>query len=92
MKYLIMIIALLAIYCIYQNQRIEDLKHSNDKLEAEKTELNLVIERAKNAEMEANKRIATLKKSLQADKVALDWSRQLVPHIVIERLHKNTVH
>ena len=92
MKYLIIIIALLAVWCVYQNQTIEDLKSSNDRLESEKAELNLIIERAKNAEVEANKRIAELRKSMQEDLSCLDWSRTPVCDGVIVRLRKNSIH
>lgn len=79
MKYLVIIIAFLALWCVYQNLRINSLMKENTTLQAEKNSLCDTIREYKNAQVEANNEIKNLRKKISVDKTALDWYREPLP-------------
>lgn len=78
----------LALWCVYQNLRINSLVEKNDALEAEKTTLSKTIKEYKKNEMEANNKISELRKKISVDKMALDWYNQSIPDSILKEIKK----
>lgn len=93
MRYALIVIFALILFILYQNYKISSLKKVVDNLEATNINLTETLERAKNAEMEANKRIAALRKSAEASKDNFDWFRARIPDDILVQLRKKpTIH
>lgn len=75
MKILIGILIFAVAWGVIQSYRLDNAQKSISSLESEKTALTINIERYKNAEMEANKTIKSLRKSSQSSPNCLDWAR-----------------
>ena len=88
MKYIIIIIIILACGWYLTFSSLVNIKKEITKLESEKTALTINIERYKNAEMEANKTISSLRKSANSSKESLDWYNTPVPNNVLVRLQE----
>ena len=88
MKYIILIAILLASGWYLTFSRLVNAKKEITTLESEKTVLFQNIERYKNAEMEANKTISSLRKSASSSKESLDWYNTPVPNNVLVRLQE----
>ena len=67
---------------------IDDLKKQNARLEAEKNNLSLLIKDYKNAQMEADKTIKTLRDAVKDNKENLDWYNDRVPYDVLDIMSK----
>ena len=70
------------------NLQLTNAKKEITTLESEKTALTINIERYKNAEVEANKTIKSLRKSAESNPNCLDWSRTPVCVESINELQK----
>ena len=88
MKYIIIIAIFLACGWYLTFSRLVNAKKEITTLESEKTALTINIERYKNAEMEANKTIKSLRKSAESNPNCLDWSRTPVCVESINELQK----
>ena len=88
MKYIIIIAIILACGWYLTFSRLVNAKKEITTLENEKTALTINIERYKNAEMEANKTIKSLRKSAESNPNCLDWSRTPVCVESINELQK----
>ena len=75
MKYIIIIAIILACGWYLTFSRLVNAIKEITTLESEKTALTINIERYKNAEVEANKTIKSLRKSAESSPNCLDWSR-----------------
>lgn len=67
------------------------IKYQYDKitaLEAKKTELEATIEKARQANVEANKQIEKLREVKNTDPKVADWSGTLLPNSVALLLHE----
>lgn len=93
MKYIIIIAIILACGWYLTFSRLVNAKKEITTLENEKIALFQNIERYKNAEMEANKTIKSLRQSAESNKNCLDWSRTPVCadmlNILQERHNRN---
>ncbi len=89
MKYLVIIIAFLALWCVYQNLRINSLMKENTALEAEKNALIINNERLVKNEMELRKQKSEVKKAVETEKLNFDWSFNLSDSPVRKRLSDN---
>ena len=65
-----------------------DAKKEITTLESEKTALTINIERYKNAEVEANKTISSLRKSANSSKESLDWYNTRLPDNMLVRMQE----
>ena len=88
MKYLILIIVLMTVGLYFINLQLTNAKNKITSLEAEKNALELTVRRVKNAEVEANKTIKSLRKSAESNPNCLDWSRTPVCVESINELQK----
>ena len=88
MKYTIIIAIILACGWYLTFSRLVNAKKEITTLESEKTALTINIERYKNAEVEANKTISSLRKSAESNPNCLDWSRTPVCVESINELQK----
>ena len=88
MKYTIAIIILMAIGLYVMNLQLTNAKNKITSLEAEKNALELTVRRVKNAEVEANKTIKSLRKSAESNQSCLDWSHTPVCVESINELQK----
>jgi hypothetical protein len=88
MKYIIIIAIILACGWYLTFSRLVNAKKEITTLESEKTALTINIERYKNAEMEANKTISSLRKSANSSKESLDWYNTPVPNNVLIRMQE----
>ena len=70
------------------NLQLTNAKKEITTLESEKKALTINIERYKNAEVEANKTIKSLRKSSKSSPNCLDWSRTPVCVESINELQK----
>lgn len=89
MKYLVIIIAFLALWCVYQNFRINSLVEKNNALEDEKKALIANNERLVKNEMELRKQKSEIKKAVGIEKLNFDWSFNLSDSPVRKRLSDN---
>ena len=88
MKILIVILIFAIAWGAFQSYRLDNAQKSISSLESEKTALTINIERYKNAEVEANKTIKSLRKSAESNPNCLDWSRTPVCVESINELQK----
>ena len=88
MKYIIIIAIFLACGWYLTFSRLVNAKKEITTLESEKTSLIVNIERYKNAEVEANKTIKSLRKSAESNQSCLDWSNTPVCVESINELQK----
>ena len=88
MKILIGILIFAVAWGVIQSYRLDNAQKSISSLESEKTALIVNIERYKNAEVEANKTISSLRKSANSSKESLDWYNTRLPADVLVRLQE----
>lgn len=88
MKYILIFAIAISVWCYYLNYRVDTLKKQNARLEAEKNSLSLVIKDYKNAQMEADKTIKTLRDAVEKNKENLDWYNDRVPYDVLDIMQK----
>ena len=88
MKYILIFAIAISIWCYYLNCRVDDLKKQNARLEAEKNSLSLLIKDYKNAQMEADKAIKTLRDAVKDNKENLDWYNDRVPYDILDIMSK----
>lgn len=89
MKCLVVIIAFLALWCVYQNLCINSLVEENTALEAEKKALIINNERLVKNEMELRKQKSDIKKAVEAERLNFDWGYNLSNSPVRKRLSDN---
>ena len=88
MKYIIIIAIILACGWYLTFSRLVNAKKEITTLESEKTALTINIERYKNAEVEANKTISSLRKSANSSKESLDWYNTRLPDDMLVRMQE----
>ena len=88
MKYLLICVGILFIWAVLNQFRVNLLQNEVKKLEINNQNLQTQIGRIQNAEKEASKTIAALRRAAEADKKNLDWYRQPVPVDVLVELQK----
>lgn len=88
MKYIIIIAIILACGWYLTFSRLVNAKKEITTLESEKTALTINIERYKNAEMEANKTISSLRQGANSSKESLDWYNTRLPDDMLVRLQE----
>ena len=88
MKYIIIIAIILACGWYLTFSRLVNAKKEITTLESEKTALTINIERYKNAEVEANKTISSLRKSASSSKESLDWYNTRLPDNMLVRMQE----
>ena len=88
MKYIAVLAAILAV-CLYF--AINRLVIANDKinsLEREKNNLVNIVKGYQNAEVEANKTINRLRKTLESSKANMDWYNTPIPFELLDVMQK----
>lgn len=88
MKYFLICAGILFIWATINQFRVNALQNEVNKLEINNKTMQTQIGRMQNAEKEASKTIAALRKVSAADKKSLDWYRHPVPADVLAELQK----
>lgn len=89
MKYLVIIIVFLAVWCVYQNLRINSLIEKNNSLRSKNQALIINNERLVKNEMELRKQKGEIKKTVESEKLNFDWSFDLSNSCVRKRVSDN---
>ena len=83
----------MTVWLCFINLQLTNAKNKITSLEAEKNVLELTVRRVKNAEVEANKTISSLRKSANSSKESLDWYNTRLPddmlNVLQERHNRN---